>query len=134
MSWNLYRLFLTALAMACVVGLSSCGHDQQLVSIAVQPSSGFFLTPNSVGIIQLTALGTYIHPPETKDITDKVTWASDVSGVVTVSPSGAVSTSGTGGCGIANVTATYVTNNPSGNVVTGSATITVHNTAIPICP
>jgi hypothetical protein len=129
-----YRLFLAALATVCVAGLPSCGHDQRLVSIVVQPPTAFFLTPNTPGSIQLTALGTYIHPPETKDLTHNVTWVSDIPTLVKVDSSGAVTTSGTGACGIANITASITTNNPSGNLIMGSAAVTVHDAAIPVCP
>ena len=126
------------LSLICLVSIfaPSCGHDQKLQSIAVQPASVNFLSPDARLNAQLTAMGTYIHPPETKDITNTVKWTSDITGVVTVTSTGVVSPAGTGECGIANVTARVFTsdNNPSGNVVTGSSTVTVHNTAVAICP
>jgi hypothetical protein len=125
-----------AMAVSLFLVLPGCGHDQKLVSIAVQPATVFFLTPDTTLTFQLTALGTYIHPPETKNITNSVIWSSDSSGLVIVNKAGVVTPSGNGSCGVANVTASFFTNssNPAGNVVIGSATITVHNPAIAICP
>jgi hypothetical protein len=136
MSRKRYRMFSVVVAIACLAALPSCGNDNKLVSVEVQPSAAFFLTPASGGTIKLTALGTYIHPPATKDISNKVTWTSDIPGLVTVDQTGAVATSGNGSCGIANVTASFFTsaNNPAGNVLRGSATVTVHDSAVPACP
>jgi hypothetical protein len=57
----------TALCLS-VIFVPSCGHDQQLVSITVQPQSETFGAANipvsaDAGLsVQLRALGTYIHP------------------------------------------------------------------------
>ena len=136
MSRKQYRILSVVVAIASLVALPSCGNDNKLVSIAVQPSTAFFLTPDTTLTIKLTALGTYIHPPATKDISNKVTWTSDIPGLVTVDQTGMVATSGNGSCGIANVTASFFTsaNNPAGNVIMGTAAVTVHNSAIPACP
>src|ERR1700730_5729233 len=103
--------------------LSSCARDQKLVSIAVQPSAGFvFEGFNAQG--QFTALGTYIHPPETKDITDKVVWSLDVANFGTLTQTGQLTYTRTDGCGSGLVTATFYRTpaNPSaGSVVQGSA-------------
>jgi hypothetical protein len=136
MNGNWVRFLSKVMWVLLFLFLPGCGHDQKLVSIAVQPATVFFLTPDSGLNFQLTALGTYIHPPENKIITNSVTWASDSSGLVVVNKSGVVAPSGTGECGIANITATFYTSpgNPGGNVVLGNATITVHNPAVPTCP
>jgi hypothetical protein len=66
-------------AAGLLVGLNSCGRDQQLVSIQVQPVSETFgastipVSDDAGLTVQLRALGTYIHPPVTKDITSQVT-------------------------------------------------------------
>src|SRR6266404_2266254 len=66
-----------------LVALSSCAHDQQLVSIAIVPTEETFgdaTTPvflDAGASVQLRATGTYIHPPVTKDITAQVQWGSD---------------------------------------------------------
>ena len=59
------------LALGAFLSLPSCGHDQKLVSLAVHPASpGFtFPVPTAGATGQYTAIGTYIHPPETKDVT-----------------------------------------------------------------
>ena len=65
-----------------LLSFSGCGHDQELVSIDVQPSTETFgsstvMVSEDAGLqVQLKALGTYIHPPVTKDITNSVTWTS----------------------------------------------------------
>src|ERR1700686_4621267 len=103
------------LSVVCLVvagvslfSLSSCARDQKLVSIAVQPSQGFvFEGYGAQG--QFTALGTYIHPPETKDITNQVVWGLNIANF-----------------GTWEVTAKVYSNpaNPSaGSVVVGSAPV-----------
>jgi hypothetical protein len=123
-------------AATVLFSLSSCGFNQHLVSIAVTPSSVTFLSPGTTITFQLKAYGTYIHPPETKDITSQVTWEPDSADLVTVTSAGVVSTAGMGHCGVTNVTASVFTDsgNTNGNVVTGSATITVVDTTNPVCP
>jgi hypothetical protein len=114
-----------------LLSVSSCGDPQELVSIQIEPSAQAFGASNipliqDVGLqAQLTALGNYVHPPVTKDITDQVTWASSVTQVVTVSPTGQLSVTGTA-CGGSLITATVQTNadasgvSSSGAVVSGS--------------
>ena len=114
-----------------LLSVSSCGDPQELVSIQIEPSAQAFGASNipliqDVGLqAQLTALGNYVHPPVTKDITDQVTWASSVTQVVTVSPTGELSVTGTA-CGGSLITATVQTNadasgvSSSGAVVSGS--------------
>ena len=114
--------------------LLSCSSGQQLQSIAVTPSTAIFLDPNATVTFQLTATGTYTHPPATKNLTDQVTWSVDVDKLITVSDTGMVSLAGTGACGVANVTASLQTNNPNGNVVSNSMTVTVADSADPDCP
>ncbi len=101
MSRKLYRIFVVAIAAGCLMGLPSCGHDQKISKYyQVQPSTVTFLRPFTGLTVQLTALGTYIHPPATKDITNQVVWKSDDSQIVTVSSAGAVTTPGFGACGL----------------------------------
>ena len=114
----------------------SCAHNQHLVSISITPSSVTFLSPTTDITFQLEAYGTYIHPPETRDITSQVTWQSLSTDLVVVTNAGVVSTSQTGHCGITAVTASVYTEsgNSDGNVVTGSATMTVVDSTVPVCP
>ena len=64
-------------AAGAVLSLPSCGHDQKLVGLQIQPQTFTFLTPDTAAKEQFKAIGTYIHPPETKDITSQVTWSVD---------------------------------------------------------
>ena len=105
-----------------LLSVSSCGHSQQLVSIAVSPSPVVF---QGVGAqVQFTALGTYIHPPETKDITSQVQWRIDISFLATINTSGVATA--TSVCGAGNAIASVYSDpkNPSsGSVVVGKAAI-----------
>ena len=117
--------------VAALLSFPSCGHDQKLVSLQVQPSGFTFLGPGAGATGQFTAIGTYIHPPATKDVTSQATWAVDDS-VVSIN-AGTVTTNGS--CGSANVSATM----PEGtggasNIVIGYSFVTVNNPADPICP
>jgi hypothetical protein len=103
-------------------------HDLKLVSITVQPPTGTFLTPDTGGQIVFTALGNYIHPPDTRDITDKVTWKTDVPQLIQIE-GGVVSPKG--GCGGANISASL---QDKGNLVIAYATVTVNDPTNPVCP
>jgi hypothetical protein len=125
------------LAASSLLSISSCGDPQELVGITVQPGSVTFgasniPVPADAGLTtQLTALGTYVHPPVTKDITNQVTWASSDNQEVTVSSTGLITVTGVV-CGPNTlITATRTTNadgsgvSSSGAVVTGSMTASV---------
>jgi hypothetical protein len=68
------KWFSLTLVCAVVFLIPSCGHEQQLVGISIQPAVETFgssTTPviaNAGSSVQLRALGSYIHPPVTKDI------------------------------------------------------------------
>lgn len=128
-----FGLALGVLVLAgTVLSLPSCGHDQKLESIQIQPQTFTFLTADEGQQEQLTATGTYIHPPETKDITRQATWSVD-DGVVSVT-AGTVTTPGST-CGGANITATMPEGTGgSGNIVSGYATITVDDPTKKLCP
>jgi hypothetical protein len=99
------------------LSLSSCGYNQHLVSIQVVPSGATF---NSVGAsIVFKAMGTYEHPPSTKDITDLVTWSVDSQNLVTITNTSLVTALSI--CGSGNLYASYY---DSPNQVTGSAVLT----------
>jgi hypothetical protein len=132
-------LALGALVVAGVIlSLPSCGHDQKLVSLEIQPGSFTFLDPYSPPpasniMEQYTAVATYIHPPATKDVTNQATWKVD-DGVVTMSSPG-LFTAAPGYCGGGNISATV----PEGtggasNIVIAYATVTVNNSAVTTCP
>jgi hypothetical protein len=125
-------------AVGAVLSLPSCGHDQKLVSLAITPATATYLSPAAVPAV-FQAMGTYIHPPETKNITGQVTWATDVPAMLTLT-----SQAGTGEvvgpnttnaiCGIANLSATAPEGTGgSANIVVGYATLTIDGTG-PNCP
>jgi len=123
------KLALVSAIGLCLIRLAGCARDQQLVSITVIPNTETFGAANipvaaDAGLsVQLRALGNYIHPPVTKDITNAVTWASNDAQMVTVTPGGLLAAAGNA-CGSSIVSAT-VTTSTSGAIVTGSMTANV---------
>jgi hypothetical protein len=100
-----------------LMNVSSCGFNSHLLSIQVAPPGATF---NSVGSsIVFHATGTYEHPPETKDITNLVTWSVDSQNLVTITDTSLVTAVSI--CGSGNLTASYY---DSPNLVTGSAFLT----------
>lgn len=126
------------LVATVLLSLSSCGRDQQLESITVQPSSETFGDSNTPVIfnagaqVQLRALGNYIHPPVTKDITDKVTWNSNTPQMMTVDASGLLTVTGQS-CGATLVSATVNTNTSSGGISSSGAIVTGYMTGNVTC-
>ena len=125
------RKWLTVTLVSAAALALSCGHGQILESITVQPASVTFLSPSATGSFQLTALGIYAYPPATQDISSQVTWKSDGPSVAVVSSTGVVTISGTGDCGVANISATVESD---GNTIIGYSTATVDNVNITNCP
>src|SRR5690349_4491106 len=80
------KFFAVLAVLLFLISLLSCGHEQKLVSIAVTPETVHFQGFGAQ--VQFTALGTYIHPPETKDITTQVVWKTDTPTLVDVSNTG----------------------------------------------
>lgn len=121
-----------------LLSVSSCGRSQELVSISVQPAVENFgasslPVPDDAGLsVQLRALGSYIHPPVTKDITTEVTWTSNTPQMVTVNPSGLITVTGDA-CGGTLVSATLKTNSSSGGISSSGAVVTGTMTANVIC-
>jgi len=109
---------LALITMASVLlSMASCGFNQHLVSIQVQPPGATF---NSVGAsLVFKAIGTYEHPPATKDITNMVTWSVDSQGLVAITNTSQVTAVSI--CGSGNLYATFY---DSPNQVTGSAFLT----------
>jgi Bacterial Ig-like domain (group 2) len=116
----------------------SCGHKQQLVSITIEPDTETFGAANipvseDAGLsVQLRALGNYSHPPVTKDITDRVTWVSDTTDLVTVSDTGLLTATGIS-CGSGLVSATVRTDHSAGNISSSGAIVTGTMTANVVC-
>lgn len=132
-----YRIVLAALVLTCLAGLPGCGHDQQLQSISIQPTTEVFGTTNNPAPpgaqAQLRALGSYIHPPGTKDITNLVTWNSNAPDVATVNSTGVVTVTGIA-CGDTLISATVTTNNSLGNLPSSGAIVTGSMTTTVTCP
>lgn len=116
--------------LGAVLSLPSCGHDRKLVGITLAPSGFIFPTPDSTAQGVFTALGTYMHPPDTRDITKQVTWQTDVPQLLQIA-GGVVSPQKGNVCGIANVSASM---SDGGNLVIGFATVTVNDPTRTTCP
>jgi hypothetical protein len=111
-----------------LLNTSSCAHDQKLVGINLSPAGGFVFE-GYLATGQFTAYGTYIHPPETKDITSQVMWSIDIANFGTINQQGIVTYQRTDGCGSGLVNATYKNppGNPSGSVMVASAPVSGPN-------
>jgi len=114
---------LTLCSLVIFLFVLGCGwHEQQLVSIAVTPGSGGAGPLGAVIPVQYTAIGTYIHPPKTEDLTSQVKWTTSVADVATVSSTGLVLPTGIA-CGTTTIKATAPSG--TGSIVTGIAYFTV---------
>jgi hypothetical protein len=123
------RYMSSVAVLLAAMNFLSCGNKLKLVSIAVHPTSFTFLTPDPTGKVDFTALGTYMHPPDTRDISSRVTWKTDSPNFVQFNGS-EVSQTGTG-CGVGTVSASL---NDGGNLIIGYATVTVDDPTNPLCP
>jgi hypothetical protein len=125
-------------AALSLLTVSSCGDPQELVSITIQPTvetvgaSTIPVSADKGAQVQLRALGSYIHPPVTKDITSQVTWASNDVQMFTVSSTGMLTATGFA-CGGSLISATANTNADSGGVSSSGAIVTGYMTANVIC-
>jgi hypothetical protein len=115
-----------------LVAMLSCAHDQQLVNITIKPEVENFGSADPALNVQLRAIGNYIHPPVSKDITDQVIWASNTPNMVTVTSTGLLSPFGLA-CGNALVSATVTTNHSVGNRSSSGAIISGYMTANVAC-
>ncbi len=132
MRFFLFRSAAALVAVCCLLAMLSCAHDQQLVSITVKPETENFGSADPALNVQLRALGNYIHPPVTKDITGQVAWASNTPNMVTVTSAGLLSPAGFA-CGNALVSATVTTNHSAGNLSSSGAIVTGYMTANVAC-
>jgi len=132
------RKWLNAVPLLACLILLGCGHDQQLVSIDVEPTTETFgstttlVSADAGANVQLRALGTYIHPPVTKDITDQVTWTSNTPQMVTVNSTGLITATGQA-CGNTLISATVNTNKSTGGISSSGAIVTGTMTANVTC-
>lgn len=125
------------LIAAALLNVSSCARSQQLQGITVTPATYTFFTTAVPGVtpipVPLTAYGSYIHPPQNKDITSQVTWSSNNPLVAAVTSTGQL-TAGTL-CGVVNISATgYSDGTKSGSLIVGTMTTTVEGPISLGCP
>jgi len=139
MNYLTSKFCLSLAIVVLLVGLNSCGHEQQLVSISIQPQTEIFGASNipvsaSAGAtVQLRAIGNYIHPPVSKDITNQVVWNSNTPQMVTVdAATGLITVTGLA-CGDTLISATVTTNHSIGNVSSSGALVTGNMTASVLC-
>jgi len=129
-------LAMGALVMvAALLAFPSCGFKRQLVSITINPSGANIIGPGVE--VDFQAYGNYIHPPDSKNITNSVVWMSAAPEVISIVSNTGVATSGAV-CGTnITITATAYSDpqNQTGSVVVGTAAVTVTQTSTtpPIC-
>jgi hypothetical protein len=121
-----------------LLSIASCGRSQQLVSIDIQPNvytfgaSNIPVQANAGSAVQLRALGSYVHPPVTKDITNEVTWVSSTTQMMTVNSTGLLTATGEA-CGTTLVSATLRTNTSAGGISSSGTIVTGSMTGSVIC-
>ncbi|HKV81300.1 MAG TPA: hypothetical protein VJP02_24345 [Candidatus Sulfotelmatobacter sp.] len=118
------------IAASSLLSLSSCAHNQHLVSINIQPGNGTFFSVDPNAFFLYKAYGTYIHPPKTVDVTSQVTWQSDNPQVAQFTSAGVVSPNL--GCGVAQIFATM--HDSPNDIVSNQVSITVDGPASLGCP
>lgn len=113
-------------AAMVLLGLSSCARSQKLKSIQVLPGTATF---GGVGAqIQFKAVGTYIHPPENKDVTSLAQWSIDSQNLVQFNGPGNVTA--INDCGTGNVIASI---QDGGNYVVGTAFVSAAGVGTTAC-
>jgi hypothetical protein len=138
MSKKMSALLGLCVALLLLASLSACGHEQQLVSITVIPDVETFggtkipVSANAGAQVQLKALGSYIHPPVTKDITTQVVWSSNTPDMVTVDAGGLITATGNA-CGGTIISATVTTNRSTGDISSKGAIVLGTMTANVVC-
>jgi len=113
--------------------LMGCGFKRKLVAIEITPN-GVTITGTGL-IVHFKAVGLYIHPPDTRDITNSVVWDSAAPQIISIDPSTGIAVSGAG-CGTNITISATAYSNPetkSGAVVIGQVPITVSQPP-PGCP
>jgi hypothetical protein len=137
MNLRLLQALLLGAAILYLVGAPGCALDQELISIGVSPKD---TTVIGQGLeLQYTALGRYVHPEETKDITTTVIWKSQADQIISfITPDRpGLATSGAG-CGTNIGISATVYSNPSnpadGTAIVGRTTVNVEQPNNPNCP
>jgi hypothetical protein len=118
------RLAVFATLMLAVLLLPSCGFKRQLVSITMIPAKATLGGPGLT--LQFQAIGNYIHPPDSRDITNSATWTSAATDVVSVDPHGLAESGEACGTNI-TITATAHSDphDSSSGIVIGTAAVDV---------
>jgi len=94
--------------VAAFLAFPSCGFDRKLVSITINPPGASIVGPGVV--VNFQAIGNYIHPPDSRDITTSVVWTSAAPQVIDIVSNTGVATSGAV-CGTnITITATWYSN------------------------
>jgi hypothetical protein len=136
--WFSIAALVLVLAAISLLSVSGCGGKRELVAISIQPPVETFGASNipvidDAGLnVQLRALGSYVHPPVTNDITNQVTWASNTPDMATVSSTGLLTATGLA-CGSTLISATVTTNSSAGGLSSSGAIVTAYMTANVVC-
>lgn len=112
--------------VAAFLAFPSCGFDRRLVSITINPPGAIIVGQGVT--VNFQAIGNYIHPPDSRDITDSVVWASAATQVIDFAPNSNPGVFESGySCGTnITITATWYSNpNQTGSVVVGTASVSV---------
>src|SRR3977135_4176950 len=81
--------------LLAVLALPGCGFKRKLVSISIIPNAANI---TGVGVkVQFKAVGNYVHPPDSRDITNSVVWESAAPQIVTIDQTGLATSQN--GCG-----------------------------------
>ena len=124
MRQGLVRWMVGAAVLLAVFALASCGFKRKLASITVIPS-GANITGTGVKV-QFKAVGNYVHPPDSRDITNSVIWESAAPQIVTIDQNGlAVSQFACGTNITITATAHSDPNDSHSGVVVGTAAVGV---------
>jgi len=117
-------LAMGALVMvAALFAFPGCGFKRQLVSITIDPPGATIGGPDIT--VNFKAYGNYIHPPDTRDITDSVVWTSAAPLVIKILSPGVAESQFDCGTNI-TITATWYSNpNQTGSVVVGTVPVNV---------
>ncbi|HEV2399509.1 MAG TPA: hypothetical protein VGS27_21375 [Candidatus Sulfotelmatobacter sp.] len=121
-----FGIVAVAIIGAMLLNVSSCARSRKLESITIQPSGqAWFGAVDPSLYFQYKALGNYIHPPSTLDITSQVTWQSNNPQVIQITGPGVASPNTN--CGVAQVFAEM--HDSGSDVVSNYAQITVYGPA-----
>jgi len=116
-------LMVTAITL---LSLASCARGQKLVGITVTPATATF---GGVGAqLQFKAIGSYIHPPVSKDVTQQAIWTIDSQNLVTFNGPGLVTA--ISDCGTGNVMASLT---DDGNYVFGTGFVSAAGVGTSTC-